>query len=399
QPAAQWTAGALSALRERAAKTETQAAVIHVDFASQPAASLYSKTQPFEAEITEVVNLRGTGSSKQTLHLELSLVGSGMTYEPGDSLAVMPHNDPEMVDAVLTATGLNGDEDLRRELIERHDVTTLTRPALEHYQIATNDRELRALIEGPALREFMEHRQLIDLFEAFPQRLTRPTLMRLLRPLPARHYSIASSLKAAPDEAHLLVAPVRYEAYGRRRKGVASTYMSDRRHAGDRLRVYVKPNKHFRLPADLDVPIVMIGPGTGVAPFRAFLQEREAIGAHGRSWLFFGDRNFTHDFLYQLEWQDYLKRGFLSRLDVAFSRDQPEKHYVQHRLWERRAELHAWLEDGAHIYVCGDEKQMAKDVDAMLKRIVIDRGGLDDDAAESYLAALRRDGRYRRDVY
>jgi sulfite reductase (NADPH) flavoprotein alpha-component len=221
----------------------------------------------------------------------------------------------------------------------------------------------------------------------------------MLRKLPPRLYSVASALEANPGEAHLLVGVVRYESHGRARSGVASGLVAERLRVGDRLEIYVKPNKNFRLPDDPDRPIVMIGPGTGIAPFRAFLQHRQATGAPGRSWLFFGDRNFTHDFLYQLEWQDLLKEGVLARLDVAFSRDQPEKVYVQHRLWQRRAELFAWLEDGAHLYVCGDEKAMAKDVHATLAAIVADQSGRPLADAEAYLAALKKDRRYQRDVY
>jgi sulfite reductase (NADPH) flavoprotein alpha-component len=221
----------------------------------------------------------------------------------------------------------------------------------------------------------------------------------LLRKLPPRLYSVASALAVSPDEAHLLVGVVRYESRGRVRRGVASGFVADRLRVGQKLKVYVKPNKNFRLPDDPDRPVVMIGPGTGVAPFRAFMQQRQAAGAGGRNWLFFGERNFTHDFLYQLEWQEWLKDGVLTGLDVAFSRDQPEKIYVQHRMWQRRAELFAWLEDGAHLYVCGDEKAMAKDVHATLAAIVADRSGRAPEAAEAYLADLKKQRRYQRDVY
>jgi sulfite reductase (NADPH) flavoprotein alpha-component len=231
--------------------------------------------------------------------------------------------------------------------------------------------------------------QVIDLLEAAPHRLAPEQLLSLLRPLPPRYYSVASSLKAVPDEAHLLVAAVRYATHGRARNGVASVDIADRRKAGERLKLFVKPNQHFRLPADPQRPIIMIGPGTGIAPFRAFMQERDAIGARGRNWLVFGHRNYTHDFLYQLEWQDLLKRGVLTRLDVAFSRDQPEKHYVQHALWDARRDLLAWVQDGAVVYVCGDANAMAKDVHGTLQRILGDQA----------LDALRRGGRYLRDVY
>ena len=217
----------------------------------------------------------------------------------------------------------------------------------------------------------------------------RRTAVRCCAPWRRAITPIASSRKTTPDDAHLLIAAVRYEAHGRTRKGVASVDIAERRKAGDRLRVFLKPNAHFRLPADPDRPIIMIGPGTGIAPFRAFMQERDAVGARGRNWLVFGHRNYTHDFLYQLEWQDLLKRGVLTRLDVAFSRDQPEKRYVQHALRDVRRELDAWLQDGAAIYVCGDANAMAKDVHAMLQQVL----------GETKLDTLRREGRYLRDVY
>ena len=402
-PAEAWTQQALRALR---CDDGAGAAVIHVDFAHAPPAEIlaadaaaWSRSRPFEAEITEAVNLNGSGSSKQTIHLELSLAGSGIRYEPGDALAVVPENDPATVEAVMEAVGLGGDDGLRATLLAAHDVTTLTRPVVEGYAALTGDATIAGLADEARFRTYAEGRQVLDLLAERPHRLTADQLRGLLRPLPARSYSIASSLKLAPDEAHLLVAPVRWRSHARDRLGVASTFLADRRQPGDVARVFLKPNRHFRLPADPATPIVMIGPGTGVAPFRAFLQEREAVGARGRSWLFFGDRNFTHDFLYQLDWQAWLKEVVLSRMDVAFSRDQPAKLYVQHRLWERRADLWAWLQDGARLYVCGDEKQMARDVDAMLRRIAADRGGLGEDAAADFVAALARDGRYLRDVY
>ncbi len=390
-PANTWIDGTLTQLQAELGEPEAGAAVIHVDFARAPAeASAYSRRRPFEAEITERIKLSGSRSTSETWHLELSLAGAGITYEPGDSLGFLPSNDPALVDAVLAASGLAGDSALHAALSERFDITTLTRKQVEDYARITGDASLAA---GDA---FVEGRQLIDLLEAAPHPLSAEQLTALLRPLPPRYYSVASSLKAAPDEAHLLIAAVRYETHGRARNGVASVDVADRRKTGERMKVFVKPNQHFRLPADPQRPIIMIGPGTGVAPFRAFMQERDAVGARGRSWLVFGHRNYTHDFLYQLEWQDLLKRKVLTRLDVAFSRDQPEKRYVQHALWDARRDVHAWLRDGAVIYVCGDANAMAKDVHATLQRILADQGGKDGVAA---LDALRREGRYLRDVY
>jgi sulfite reductase (NADPH) flavoprotein alpha-component len=406
RPAAGWLQGALAEIKESAPKPNQAAggAVIHVDFAppevEDGAAAAYDKAHPFDAEITEWISLNSSRSSKENIHVELSLEGSGILYEPGDSLGILPLNDEALVDDIQTAVGLAGDAATRAALIERHDVTTLTRPLVQAYADLTGDAGVAALRDDDdAYVRFAEGRQPVDLFEAFPHRLTAEQLTGLLRPLPPRLYSIGSSLKALPDQAHLLLAAVRYASHGRDRKGVASTFVADARRVGDRLKVYLKPNRHFRLPADADAPVIMIGPGTGIVPFRAFMQEREAVGSRGRNWLFFGDRNYQHDFLYQLEWQDFVKDGVLDRIDVAFSRDQPEKVYVQDRLWQRRADLYAWLQDGAYFYVCGDEKAMAKDVHAMLARVVADQGGMTAEAAEAYIAELRRAGRYLRDVY
>ena len=402
-PSGGWIEEALQALKEEgpADGDASGAEVIHVDFGGTlPAASLHDRANPFPAEITEAINLNGSRSSKETYHLELSLSGSGLDYEPGDALAIVPENDPTMVDAILRAAGISGDDDLSRALSQSYDVTTLTRPVVRAYAELTGEQRITSLAaDESGLAEFLEGRQVIDLLDAFPHRLTPSQLTGVLRPLPPRAYSIASSRKAVPDEAHLIVAPVRYRSHGRERSGVASTFATSRRRIGDSLRVFLQPNRHFRLPADAQAPIIMIGPGTGIAPFRAFMQERDAIEAPGRSWLFFGDRNYTHDFLYQLEWQEFLASGRLTRLDVAFSRDQADKVYVQDRLWEHRRALFSWLEEGAHLYVCGDAKAMAKDVDAMLLRVIAAEGGRDEDDARDYLAGLRRQGRYRQDVY
>ncbi len=270
---------------------------------------------------------------------------------------------------------------------------------LEAYVALNPAPGLTELIAGDGWRAYLPGRQLIDLLEDFPAALTAEQLTGLMRKLPSRLYSVASSQKATPDEAHLLVGVVRYQSHGRERHGVASTFVAERLRAGDALKVYAKPNRNFRLPEDPDRPVIMIGPGTGVAPFRAFLQERQALGAKGRNWLFFGDRNYTHDFLYQLEWQELHQDGVLSEVDLAFSRDQPEKIYVQHRMWQRRKELFAWLEDGAHLYVCGDEKAMAKDVHSTLAAIVAEQSGRSAEAAEAYLTDLKQQRRYQRDVY
>ncbi|WP_316978232.1 assimilatory sulfite reductase (NADPH) flavoprotein subunit [Shumkonia mesophila] len=402
-PAAAWIGKALNRLGEpnEAAQAGSGGDVIQLD-TRRPAA--YSRSHPFEAEVADIVDLNSSRSDKETLHVELSLAGSGLAYEPGDSLGIVPVNDPAMVEAVLKAARIDGGAAVEgvpvgQLLAERYDITTLTRPVIEAYGRLTEDAKLQALAEGADLLPYLEGRQIVDLLEDFPHGLTAEQLVGVLRTLPPRLYSIASSLKAAPDEAHLLISAVRYESHGRARRGVVSTFVADRVAKGDRLKVYVKPNRHFRLPADTGRDVIMIGPGTGVAPFRAFLQERQATGAKGRNWLFFGDRRYVHDFLYQLDWQDFVKEGVLDRIDVAFSRDAAEKVYVQHRLWERRGDVFSWLEGGAHLYVCGDEKHMAKDVHATLKAIVADVGGRSEADAEAYLAGLAKAGRYQRDVY
>jgi sulfite reductase (NADPH) flavoprotein alpha-component len=389
-PANGWIDATLERLNAEVGIKEAGASVIHVDFA-RPGADAPTRARPFEAEITEQVRLSGSRSSSDTWHVAVSLEGSGIAYEPGDALGVVPSNDPALADAVLKAAGVPGDEALRGALLDRLDITTLTAKQLEDFARETGTAALPP--------EWAAGRQIIDLLETAPGRLSAEQLTALLRPLPPRYYSIASSRKAVPEEAHLLVAGLRYVSHGRERAGVASIDITARHRAGDRLKVFLRPNPHFRLPADNDRPVIMIGPGTGVAPFRGFLQEREAIGAGGRNWLVFGHRNYTHDFLYQLELQDWLKSKLLTRLDVAFSRDQPEKRYVQDTLWDARRDLYAWLRDGAALYVCGDANAMAKDVHAVLLRILADQGKLDEAAAKAELDAIRRDGRYLRDVY
>jgi sulfite reductase (NADPH) flavoprotein alpha-component len=389
-PASGWIDSTLERLNAEVGIKEVGASVIHVDFA-RPGADAPTRARPFEAEIIEQVRLSGSRSTSDTHHVAVSLEGSGIAYEPGDSLGVVPSNDPALADAVLKAAGLSGDDGLRGALTERLDITTLTGRQIEDFARETG-------IQAPPA-DWAAGRQIVDLLELAPGRLSGEQLTALLRPLPPRYYSIASSRKAVGEEAHLLVAGLSYASHGRERAGVASVDITARHREGDRLKVFLRSNPHFRLPSDNDRPVIMIGPGTGLAPFRGFLQEREATGAGGRNWLVFGHRNYTHDFLYQLELQDWLKSGLLSRLDVAFSRDQPEKRYVQDTLWDGRHALYTWLKDDAALYVCGDANAMAKDVHAMLLRILADQGKQSEAAAKAELDAIRRDGRYLRDVY
>lgn len=400
--AAEWTDGALAKLAP--ADVPASGTVVHVDFSgsgyqAEDDEPQFTTEHPLEAEISALVNLNGTGSTRETWHVEFTSGEPGFVYTPGDAIGVLPENDPELVDQLLRATGLGSDAALLLKIQKGYDVTTLSRALVDNFGKLTGRGDVKKLLEGDAYAKFSSDRQLVDLFETYKEKLKPDQLLSVLRPLPGRLYSVASSQKAHPGEAHLLVGAVRWASHGKKRKGVASSYLADRRKVGATARVYVKPNRHFRTPQDGNTPIIMIGAGTGVAPYRAFIEDRAETGAKGKSWLVFGERNFTNDFLYQLDWQDYLASGALSRIDVAFSRDQPEKIYVQHRLWERRAELQSWIADGAHLYVCGDEKGMAKDVDAMLVKILSLAHKGDNDAGRAKLKELTKAGRYQRDVY
>lgn len=360
------------------------------------------------------MNLNGRGSNKETRHIELSLEGSNLQFEPGDSLGVYPKNEPELVDALIAELGWNGEDPvavnkqgvfrpLREALLSNFEITVLTKPLLQKIaELSTNPalKELVAAGKEQELKDYMYGRDLLDVVRDFaPWEAPAREFIGVLRKMPARLYSIASSLKANPDEVHLTVGTVRYEAHGRERLGVCSGEFALRAQPGDHLPVYVQSNQNFRLPADPETPIIMIGPGTGIAPFRAFLEEREEIGAEGKTWLFFGDQHYVTDFLYQTEWQRWAKDGVLTQIDVAFSRDTDEKVYVQHRMLEKSQELFEWLEEGAVIYVCGDEKHMAADVHDTLETILQEEGGLNAKEAADYLAEIQQQKRYQRDVY
>jgi sulfite reductase (NADPH) flavoprotein alpha-component len=392
EPATGWIASALKTL----APPQPQGSVIAVDFGQRGAAA--AETGPVEAEVADLVMLSSSRSEKETVHLALGFEGPALAYEPGDALDLYAENAPAEVDAVLAVTGLSGNDALRADLTRARDITTLSPKAIDNFIAATGHAGAKELRESADLRAWIDGRQLIDLLEAFPATLSAEQLTGMLRPLAPRAYSIASSRKEVEDEAHLLVTKVRYATHGRTRTGVASGQIAERLRKGQKLRVKLRPNKHFRLPGP-DDDVIMVGPGTGVAPFRAFVQERRATGAKGRNWLFFGDQRYLHDFPYQIEWQDALKEGALARLDLAFSRDTPEKVYVQHRMWEARKELVDWLDGGARLYVCGDATRMAKDVRAMLVGIYADVKGQDAEAAEAAVRALESGKRYLQDVY
>jgi sulfite reductase (NADPH) flavoprotein alpha-component len=370
----------------------------------------YSRKNPFPATLKERVLLNGQGSDKETIHLEFDLEGSGLTYNVGDSLAVIPHNAEDVVSAVLKASKLDAEsevtlKDVSFTLVEalraQLDITALSKPVLNRYNEIAQSEKLDSIINDKAvLNEFIAGRDLADLLATFPtEALTAQGLASSLRKLPPRLYSIASSLKAHEEEVHLTVGVVRYDSHGRERKGVCSTFLADRIEEGQKAGVFVTANKNFKLPDNPETPIIMVGPGTGIAPFRAFIEERAATNASGKNWLFFGDQHYQNDFLYQLEWQDYMKDGVLTKIDVAFSRDQPHKIYVQDRMHANSKELFQWLEDGASFYVCGDASRMAHDVDQALHAIIAEEGKLSESAAAEYVKALKSDKRYLRDVY
>ncbi|MDQ4709124.1 assimilatory sulfite reductase (NADPH) flavoprotein subunit [Bacillus subtilis] len=410
EPAAEWLEGVLKGLNEAGGGSAAPAPAA----ASQTGESSYSRTNPFRAEVLENLNLNGRGSNKETRHVELSLEGSGLTYEPGDSLGVYPENDPELVELLLKEMNWDPEEivtlnkqgdvrPLKEALISHYEITVLTKPLLEQAAQLTGNDELRELLapgNEENVKAYIEGRDLLDLVRDYgPFSVSAQEFVSILRKMPARLYSIASSLSANPDEVHLTIGAVRYDAHGRERKGVCSILCAERLQPGDTLPVYVQHNQNFKLPKDPETPIIMVGPGTGVAPFRSFMQEREETGAEGKAWMFFGDQHFVTDFLYQTEWQNWLKDGVLTKMDVAFSRDTEEKVYVQHRMLEHSAELFEWLQEGAAVYICGDEKHMAHDVHNTLLEIIEKEGNMSREEAEAYLADMQQQKRYQRDVY
>lgn len=417
EPAAAWIAAVLASCAAASSSAEGKATVAPQprSWPGGPEASApvaFDKRHPFEAPVIDNLVLTGRGSSKETRHIEVSLEGSGLTFEPGDALGVVPQNDPALVSALLGALGLPGEAAIALKsgattladgLLRDLEITAATPRFLEHWAGLSGAAALGELIEPGKAAEraaFLRSHQVIDLVRAYPAKdLEAGVFAAGLRPLQPRLYSIASSPAAVGDEAHLTVSTVRFDLQGTPRAGVASGHLAERTHIDGRLPVYVQPNPHFRLPEDPETPILMIGAGTGIAPYRAFLQHREALGAGGRAWLVFGERNFRTDFLYQTEWQRHLKDGLLTRMDVAFSRDQDRKLYVQDRLREQGREVFAWLDAGAHLYVCGDAERLAPDVHRTLADILGEHGAMSPEAAEDHLRGLQREHRYQRDVY
>jgi len=369
----------------------------------------YSRKKPFLATVLDKVKITGRDSDKEVYHVELLLEGSGIIYEPGDSVGILANNPPELVESILKQTGLSGKEEvilkegkftLLEALTERLEVTVINRDVLQKYQDKASSGKLLEIIESEELLDkYLYGHDILDLLEEFPFNFTAQELAEVLRSFPARLYSISSSQSAVGDEVHVTVSTVRYTQKGRSRGGACSTYLADRIEIDSKVSVFIEKNPAFKLPEKEETPIILIGAGTGVAPYRAFLQDREANNQKGKTWLFFGERRFHSDFLYQTEWQKLLKDGFLEKIDVAFSRDQEEKVYVQHRLIEKQKEIFTWLNNGANIYLCGDMKQMARDVQKALLRIFETTGGMTGEKALEYLKQLKREKRFQTDVY
>lgn len=401
--AAKWFTGLQQALLQSTGTAQvTQPAT-----AAPTTASTYDKKHPFQAEILEKINLNMDGSNKETYHIELSLEGSGITFEPGDSLGIIPNNDPALVAQLIEALGFAADTTvtvndesftLQQALTERLEITVVSKPLVQKLAAFT-EADVASLLAGD-FQAYSYGRDLVDFVTEYgPFNWTAQQFVEQLRAIPHRLYSIASSYNANPDEVHLTIGKVAYEAFGRERTGVASGQVADRLEIGDTVSVFVKENPNFKLPENDETPIIMIGAGTGVAPFRSFVEERAEQGTEGKSWLFFGEQHFMLDFLYQVEWLNYLKDGALTRMDVAFSRDQEEKVYVQHRLLEKGAEVYEWLQQGAVIYICGDEKTMAKDVHEALIQIIEQYGKVSREEAIETLKQYQQQKRYQRDVY
>lgn len=403
-PAEGWIKGALSAFAEL---TPPPQEAIGIATIQQPE-STFSKRMPFEATLLKRILLNGRGSQKETYHIELSLEGSGLTYEPGDALGVYAVNHETLVNSIIKTLQFDPHQEVNtydgtRELItaltHMYELSVISVEVLKGYAIRVGDKTLDDLINNhDPLQDYLYGRDILDMITDYPATgLTAQIFVDLLRKMPARLYSIASSSRLHPNEVHLTVAAVRYELNHRQRQGVCSTFLADYMAPGSKFPIYIDKNKGFKLPEDPETPIIMVGPGTGVAPFRAFIEERTVQGGD-KNWLFFSDQHFMTDFLYQLEWQRYIKKNQL-RLDVAFSRDQKEKVYVQHRMQERSRELYAWLQEGAHFYVCGDERHMAPDVHQTLLDIFKKEGNINPDRAEERVKNMQKSKRYQLDVY
>ena len=362
--------------------------------------AIWTRDNPFLARLHSQHALTAPTAIKQVHHIEIDLGDSGIRYEPGDTLAIKIQNDPMLARGILAACGLSGNAALQHSLQFEYELTQVHPGFFKHYATHCAHPELHKLLaDSKLLRGYLEHKQIIDVLHDFPAALTPEQLQGCLRHLQDRQYSIASSQRVNATRVALTVGLLQFDSHGAPRTGAGSSYLAERVDSETRIPVYVVDNPNFRLPTDPDTPIIMIGPGTGIAPFRAFLQERERVGSNGRHWLLAGNRRRSEDFLYGDELLAWQHSGLLTRLDVAFSRDQPERIYVQHLLQQHAAELFSWLEDGAHLYVCGDAKHMAEDVQKALLALIEQQSGLDAAVARQYLVSLRQQKRYQRDVY
>lgn len=408
--AEKWMEDILNALAVEAGNTSDIPAQVDPEHISTT--QTYSRTNPYEAEILENINLNGRGSNKEVRHIELSLEGFGEAFEPGDCIGIFPKNDPEFVEELIETLVWDADEEvpinedgdklsLRDALTNYFEITKLTKPIIKKAADIFENGVLSEKVKKDRwIYGYVEGRDFIDLINDFPPEDLQPeALHKILRKLPAREYSIASSYEANPDEVHLTIGAVRYHANGRDRKGVCSVQFAERLEPGDKVSIYLKKNPNFKFPKTEDTPVIMIGPGTGIAPFRSYIQEKEELELGNKSWLFFGEQHFTTDFLYQTEWQTWLKDGVLTKMNLAFSRDTEEKVYVQHRIEENGEELYQWIKEGAAIYVCGDEKNMAKDVHQSLLNVIQKEGHYNEEEAETFLTKLKKDKKYQRDIY
>lgn len=411
EDAEKWIAKVIDALNEETGSAAQAEEVVSETIQSEKQQK-HSKANPFYTEVLENINLNGRGSAKETRHIELLLEDFNEEYEPGDCLVVLPENDPELVKQLIETLEwdpeqdivINEDEDkmtLQDALTRHFEITRLTKPLVQKAATLFNNDELaKKEADSDWIKSYIDGRDLIDLIQDFkPDGLKPDDLYGMLRKLPPREYSIASSYQAAPDEVHITVGAARYQAHGRDRSGVCSIQLAERIEPGDTVPIYLKHNPNFKFPKDEETPVIMIGPGTGVAPFRSYMQEREELELEGNTWLFFGNQHFRTDFLYQTEWQSWLEDGYLERMDVAFSRDTDDKVYVQHKIKENAKLFNEWLDRGASIYVCGDEKYMAKDVHEAIKQVISQERQISEDDAEEFLKQLKRDKKYQRDIY
>ncbi len=407
-PASEWKTKALDKVKDDLA-AGPQAEVVQLPVGQASGHSQYNKQNPYTATLLTSQKITGRDSGKDVRHVEIDLEGSGLTYQPGDALGVWFDNSSELANAILGKVGLSGVESvdvdgesisIHSALVSKFEITASNPQLVTKFAELSGSKKLQKLVEDKdKLREYATNTQVVDVLAEKKTKLSAEELIGLLRRLTPRLYSIASSQSEVDEEVHLTVGLVEYDKDDEKRFGGASSFLTQRLEEGGEVKVFVENNNNFKLPQDDNTPIIMVGPGTGIAPFRSFIQERDNRDAEGKNWLFFGDRTFTQDFLYQVEWQKYLKSGLLSRLDVAFSRDQVEKVYVQHRILENAAQVWQWIQEGAYIYVCGDATRMAKDVHDALVIVAEQEGKMPRDDAEQFINNLRKAKRYQRDVY